>query len=289
MAFGREHCTILMNPNAFPCFNRGRARKAFTLLELLIVITIIVILIALLFPSLSTMRERANVLKCMSNMKQLATASFTYAVDNNGALPRNEGWEPVAKSPRGWEPASWLIHYGPTDQSGQGISGTTGLKGIQDGSIFPYVKDERIYLCPSYPKDPAGTLDYKHSYSMMMHVNGIGDIPNMARAARPAAIIMFVDENPPKYGPPGDTIWHDDAYWSCDNYGNRPGTYHLCTRPGTGKCNVVFLDGHGETLNGYPRQNTDITKGPIDQIWWYVQNWANFRDGKPPTAKPAGF
>jgi prepilin-type N-terminal cleavage/methylation domain-containing protein len=67
-----------------------RSRLAFTLIELLVVIAIIAILAALLLPALSSARDKAKKVQCISNMRQLAYVYHLYADDNGNKLPTSE-------------------------------------------------------------------------------------------------------------------------------------------------------------------------------------------------------
>ncbi len=113
-----------------------RRTAAFTLIELLVVIAIIGILLALLVPSLSGMREKANRLKCMNNARQLVLASLHYAGDHDGVLPypnwdNNKGKLPDC--PPGW---AFDAH--------KPLTGTN-----TDGALWAYLKDRSVYHCPN--------------------------------------------------------------------------------------------------------------------------------------------
>src|SRR3954452_12969436 len=62
-------------------------RRAFTLVELLVVIGIIAVLIGILLPALNRAREAAKSTACLSNIRQLSVAFVMYANENKGCLP----------------------------------------------------------------------------------------------------------------------------------------------------------------------------------------------------------
>jgi prepilin-type N-terminal cleavage/methylation domain-containing protein/prepilin-type processing-associated H-X9-DG protein len=95
--------------------------RGFTLIELLVVIAIIAILAAILFPVFAQARESARKASCLSNMKQLGTATIMYVQDYDGAYPL--AW---------YEKAQWGF----------------------DVVLFPYVKNYQIYECPSNKVTP---------------------------------------------------------------------------------------------------------------------------------------
>src|SRR5687768_1183059 len=79
-----------------------RQNKAFTLLELLVVIGIIAILVGFLLPVLGRSRQIAVSLYCMSNLRQIGQAAFIYAASSKGFFPQ-AGFESsivVAAPPR---------------------------------------------------------------------------------------------------------------------------------------------------------------------------------------------
>ena len=93
----------------------------FTLIELLVVIAVIAILAAILFPVFAQAREKARSTTCLSNMKQLGTASMMYMQDYDGAYP--------------------LAWYGRPQYG-------------FDVVLFPYHKSLQVYECPSNKVTP---------------------------------------------------------------------------------------------------------------------------------------
>ncbi len=64
-------------------------RSAFTIIELLVVISIIALLVALLLPSLINARRAARNVACLANLRQHVIFGASYAADHQGVLPAN--------------------------------------------------------------------------------------------------------------------------------------------------------------------------------------------------------
>ncbi|MDD2710035.1 MAG: DUF1559 domain-containing protein [Verrucomicrobiae bacterium] len=64
-----------------------KRKKAFSLIELLVVISILSVLCSLLAPGLRSARDKVKALSCMNNMRQIGLAMMLYAQSNNDMLP----------------------------------------------------------------------------------------------------------------------------------------------------------------------------------------------------------
>lgn len=114
---------------ARPCCERKRGRAGFTLIEIIVVIAIVGVLAALVFPVLASARESGRRASCQNNLKQLGLALMQYCQDYRGKVP------PVNS---------------PSDSATPGISSWVGF-------LQPYVKSYQIMRCPSQKEDPYGT------------------------------------------------------------------------------------------------------------------------------------
>jgi len=83
-----------------------RPPAAFTLVELLVVVAIMLVLLAILLPALNLATDRAKATTCLNNLHQIVAGTFAYAGDHSGLLPYG-----VQSESRGWRWESCLIPY----------------------------------------------------------------------------------------------------------------------------------------------------------------------------------
>ena len=126
----------------------------FTLVELLVVITIIGILIGLLLPAVQSAREAARAAQCMNNVRQMAMAALHHA-EAHGHFPTGGwGWRWAGDPDRGFshrQPGGWhynILPYLELDalhQMGAGLTGEAKREAIGRRLQIPV----SVFNCPT--------------------------------------------------------------------------------------------------------------------------------------------
>jgi prepilin-type N-terminal cleavage/methylation domain-containing protein len=139
-----------------PQFATTARRCGFTLIELLVVIAIIAILIGLLLPAVQKVREAANRIKCMNNLKQLGLAAHHYH-DANEHLPPAIGYYPPAAGAFGGY-FFHLLPYAEQDNLYRSALGSVTFPQPDGPTTVYYPGNKKVYsqsvpifLCPSDP------------------------------------------------------------------------------------------------------------------------------------------
>jgi prepilin-type N-terminal cleavage/methylation domain-containing protein/prepilin-type processing-associated H-X9-DG protein len=92
------------------------SKPAFTLVELLVVITIIVVLLALLVPALDRAIYQAELVVCASNVRNIALTVTRYALDHRRTYPRRAGIGSPFWQPQDLNLAGHPLEFEPTDE-----------------------------------------------------------------------------------------------------------------------------------------------------------------------------
>ena len=71
---------------------KSAGRRGFTMVEILVTITIIAILVGLLLPALARVQEEGRKTQCKANLRQIGIAIATYSGDNHEFTPATYGW-----------------------------------------------------------------------------------------------------------------------------------------------------------------------------------------------------
>jgi prepilin-type N-terminal cleavage/methylation domain-containing protein/prepilin-type processing-associated H-X9-DG protein len=212
-----------------------RRARAFTLIELLIVLSIILLLVSLVLPTLGRARESARRVACQSNLRQLALAAIMYADANRGRLP--------STAPLRYPHVADWLYWRPKQQ----MSGS---------ALWPYMRSSAALTCPSdKPEDRrvnpyfASDPPYKYSYTLNQFLGFYGSAraqaprPRLGAIRRPCEMILFVEEA-------SATLNDGNWYAELANGGDPISLVH-----GHGRGNVAFADGHVEAVTrGYAHE-----------------------------------
>jgi prepilin-type N-terminal cleavage/methylation domain-containing protein/prepilin-type processing-associated H-X9-DG protein len=257
-------------------------RKAFTLVELLVVISIIALLLSILMPSLQKAKLGAQEIVCRSNLKQYSLAATMYLGDNAYVFPN--AWDAIFKSRYEiGHPTSCRWH----DES-MNPSHRTDLQ----GALWKYIGGfGKVHYCPTFAglakfgkthKDHIASIPIEplFCYSMNAFLGGFESgvhslVIKSSQVKNPAEVFLFAEENcwpyeidpsRPFYKRYQDTL-NDNALcgapllpskaeaWTYSRSQPPPyldafGSYHKTTmrRRNEGKANAVFVDGHAQLV-----------------------------------------
>ena len=171
---------------------------AFTVVELVVVLGLIVVLAGLLISSLDTARRKAMRMTCLDNLKQLQLAWSLYADDNDDRIPLNQGIPSVVgnKFARRLTTNSWV--------SGNPREDLTTAS-VQKGTLYPYVRTVEVFRCPvdgsHVPAHP--NSERTRSYSMNSYLgadNSSSDprvkmkVSDLSRPG-PSRTFVFIEEH----------------------------------------------------------------------------------------------
>jgi prepilin-type processing-associated H-X9-DG protein/prepilin-type N-terminal cleavage/methylation domain-containing protein len=251
------------NHNIFGKNGSASDLQSFTLIELLTVIAIISILAALLFPSISTAKQRAHCIQCMSNLKQIGLAMAMYG-DDHGVYP----WGWYSNPPNDM---SWSVYLNPP------LSKLQGTDAYDKNSRSP------VLTCPA--ASIKSTNQIMCSYSVHNRVFGNSADPGVTAPTYPRhypfeqrtfEIVLAADAGlyPDGeaaacfYGHSGmdqdynPTTAEDPADPGGDADGGWPGIGAIRWRH-QGNANLLFFDCHVESMakNALKDRNLKIT-GP---------------------------
>ncbi len=212
-------------------------KDGFTLIELLVVIAIIALLMGILMPALSRVREQAKTIMCRSNLNQYGIGLRMYLDENDYFFPDTDRWMKSTTSS--------YVKEGETP----------------DGELWPYIKNLDCHMCPVFAKLVRGTAweDTAVSYVMNSYVGksgsiwsnwlgaGVTGVSKESQVYRASEVITFTEENTWTIDGYSEYPFNDvhftvgNATRQIDNYA----TFH--NAPGDrdrGGANMVFVDGH---------------------------------------------
>ncbi len=114
-------------------------RRAFSLMELIVVMAVTLLLTGLMFPALSQVRENSHRVVCSSNLRQTGLALVMYYDDTDKLPPSEYGTQ------KGYKSEMMAAHRGEAPENWEGLGWLYG--DIEHG---PYVTNPQVFYCPSH-------------------------------------------------------------------------------------------------------------------------------------------
>ena len=138
-------------------------RRGFTLIEMLVVISIVGVLMAIAFPMVFTAREAARRRVCMGNLRQTYLAIAMYAADNGGYTPPQPG-SPLWALGKSFKEG---MTYPCSFTGNQRWRDHFGLEYTVADVLSPYCGTDEIFVCPSYVPRPVEEECFAWSYVLV--------------------------------------------------------------------------------------------------------------------------
>jgi len=286
-----------------------RTRRAFTLVELLVVIGIIALLIAVLLPSLIKSRKQAQSVACMSNMRQIGLALVMFQQEHQGYLPK--AWynsRPFTK------PVASDVDVNLESGSGGNDWGYRYPMLGFDYVLVKYIKGNReVFRCPSdidgpirgdvfdaianQPDDPkSDNIPASYRLNMSNYPNKAWDTIRTSQLSKRSSQAIEIVEGT-KGQTQGFAPWHHVATWETGSNGrvspNFKGNVAWDRHPNGS--NYVFADGHVEHLKFEdtwnpigPQMYTAAGPPPTNSFGYRQQTmWRLMYQYQPGTNSPA--